>query len=213
MRTLILTSLFWCFYGINPVNACICFGPPPLDTCLKYYDAVFVGELIQINRGDSLFSVPNGGWRPTPCWNFKVLRAHKGLNADYITVFDDNGSSCSGFLTHFELGDTVLVFASYLTRNVWSNNFLWGDQCYPRYKLPLTCGDYESECAKIQRFLADTTQWKVPKEYSPFLKNLNPVFNKKKTADKWPVWKLVLLASILLNLLLAVLLWLRQTRE
>ncbi|MBL7775010.1 MAG: hypothetical protein JNK89_03360 [Saprospiraceae bacterium] len=173
---------------------------------------------MQINEGDSLFSVQKGASRKNPYWNFKVLRSRKGEVSDYVTVFDDVGGYCRGFLNGFKPGDTVLVFARYLTwLPAYANHFLWGDQCMPTYKLPLTedAPGYElsqSRKLEITAFLQDSARWKPAPESAPWFKKLEPVYARPAPGQACRGWQLGLLVSLAINFLLAAALWRRGER-
>lgn len=171
------------------------------------YDAIFVGVLEQVNPGDNLFTVSNGIEANTPFWNLKVLRFHKGLSGvnGYVTVFDDVGSNCSGFLTQFKVGDTILVFAHYLVNIPWCHNFLWGSRCSKKYQLPLKepakeDGWYWEKWNILNTFLSDEQQWKTPDHY-PTYKHPGPT-PSSEGANPWTKLQWALVLSVLMNVAL-----------
>ena len=219
MRSLILVFFFWCFSG-NTVKACICFQHP-LDTALKYADAVFVGVLVQILQDDNLFEAEFGSRETVPHWNLKVLRINKGLSqySDFVSVFDVSPrSSCRGFLCNFQLGDTILLFANYFgmpLKDSWHtlspHTFLWGDLCSPHFKI--SCIQEKTGLGlELKQFLENAALWAAP-EPGHIKPDLPMAPIRKASPENIVAFQLALLASLLLNLLLAVLLWRRNAKS
>ncbi|MBK8969133.1 MAG: hypothetical protein IPM36_21190 [Lewinellaceae bacterium] len=230
MRTLLLVFCF-CFFCGTPGQACICMGEP-LDSCLKNNGAIFIGVLTQIVRMDSLFMAHDGRTGHSTYFNFRVLKYYKGLgrSSDYVSVFATEGS-CGGYCAGATPGDTMLLFSNYIG-DPYSGQFLSGSQCERARKLSATMPTIDSIRQSIRngtdnyykryyrlvpleeeiQFLQDSTnRWFIPDNKDSYFEKNKPEpkdLPGDKTVLNWP-----LLASILLNLLLAVLLWLRQTRE
>ncbi|MEZ4942794.1 MAG: hypothetical protein R3D58_18110 [Saprospiraceae bacterium] len=232
MRTLLLVFCF-CFFCGTPGQACMCLGSP-LDSCLKNNNAIFIGVLTQIVRMDSLFMAHDGRTGHSTYFNFRVLKYYKGLgrSSDYVSVFATEGS-CGGYCAGATPGDTMLLFSNYIG-NPYSGQFLSGSQCERARKLSATMptidsliraarngteNDYTRDLdfrlvpfeEEIQFLQDSTNRWFIPDNKDPYFEKNKPEpkdLPGDKTVLNWP-----LLASILLNLLLAVLLWLRQTRE
>ncbi len=216
-------------FGARAGQACICMGMG-LEYCLKNDDAIFIGVLTGIVRMDSLYMADEGSTDGRVAYfNFKVIKYYKGLeeNSDYVSVFDHR-PNCGGYCNGIRLGDTMLLFAS-IIGNPYEGKFLVGSQCHRYAKLSVEIpppdsfweaarnrpdpNDYYQEFSGLVpneeevQFLQDSTViWKTPyikekraPEQKPPPKPLLP--------QNWP-----LLASLLLNFLLAVLLWRRGER-
>ena len=112
-------------------SACICMGETRAEVNLNNSDAVFIGVLTQIVFTDSLFYAYDGRIANNHYFNFKVLHYRKGLrpSTDYVSVFDDLMSNCTGFLGNARAGDTLLVFADF-TGDIYWPWFLKGNTCY-----------------------------------------------------------------------------------
>ena len=96
----LLLVLVIVFFKPIPTAACSCIMPPPADIALSEADAVFSGEVLEVNK-----SKENNGKTIV----FKVGETWKGIDSTNISIFTGNDSASCGI--DFTVGKEYLVYA------------------------------------------------------------------------------------------------------